>query len=43
MGMSAQFDQALVYAVHIHAAQVRKGSETPYVAHLLGVCGIALE
>ncbi len=43
MSLSVQFDQALVYAVHVHAAQLRKGTETPYIAHLLGVCAIALE
>ena len=43
MILSAQFDEALLYAAHVHATQVRKGTSTPYVAHLLGVCGIALE
>ena len=27
----------------VHAGQVRKGTEVPYVAHLLGVASIALE
>ena len=43
MRLSPRFDQALIYATHAHATQVRKGTETPYVAHLLGVCSIALE
>ncbi|QDM40810.1 HD domain-containing protein [Altererythrobacter sp. TH136] len=41
--LGQQFDEALVYASDAHRAQRRKGSRTPYVAHLLGVCSIALE
>jgi GTP pyrophosphokinase len=37
------FDRAIVYALHIHAAQRRKETSVPYSAHLLGVCSIALE
>jgi GTP pyrophosphokinase len=40
---SAQFEQALHYAVLIHAGQIRKGTEVPYIAHLLGVTSIALD
>ena len=43
MSMSSQFEQALMYAANVHATQVRKGTSTPYMAHLLGVCSIALE
>ncbi len=43
MNLSSQFDQALQYAVLIHGGQQRKGTEVPYVAHLLGVASIALE
>jgi GTP pyrophosphokinase len=43
MNLSPRFDQALNYAVLIHAGQVRKGTEIPYLAHLLGVASIALE
>ena len=43
MNLSQKFDQALHYAVLIHAGQVRKGTEIPYLAHLLGVASIALE
>jgi GTP pyrophosphokinase len=43
MILSPQFDDALQYAVIIHAGQPRKGTEIPYLAHLLGVAGIALE
>lgn len=43
MLLTSQFEQALAYAVVIHAGQVRKGTAVPYVAHLLGVAGIVLE
>lgn len=43
MNLSPKFDQALQYAVLIHAFQKRKGTEIPYLAHLLGVVSIALE
>jgi len=43
MNLSPQFDQALHYAVLVHAGQKRKGTTIPYVAHLLGVASIALE
>jgi (p)ppGpp synthase/HD superfamily hydrolase len=37
------FDEALAYAARLHAAQLRKGTEIPYVSHLLGVCALVLE
>jgi (p)ppGpp synthase/HD superfamily hydrolase len=44
MGMlTERFDEALAYAVRLHAAQLRKGTEIPYVSHLLGVCALVLE
>jgi (p)ppGpp synthase/HD superfamily hydrolase len=43
VNLSPKFDQALHYAVLIHAGQVRKGTEIPYLSHLLGVASIALE
>ena len=41
--LTTRFEEALIYATRLHAAQVRKGSNTPYIAHLLGVASIALE
>ena len=38
-----RFAKALAYAVDKHSDQWRKGSDTPYVAHLLGVCGLVIE
>lgn len=41
--LSERFDQALVYAAQLHREQTRKGSETPYLAHLLATASIAIE
>lgn len=41
--LSHRFIEALAYATTLHKTQVRKGSSTPYIAHLLGVSSIALE
>jgi GTP pyrophosphokinase len=43
MFLTERFQAALVYACAAHAGQLRKGTQVPYVAHLLGVTGIALE
>jgi (p)ppGpp synthase/HD superfamily hydrolase len=43
MELGRRFREALVYAAELHAAQRRKGSGAPYVAHLLGVASIVLE
>jgi (p)ppGpp synthase/HD superfamily hydrolase len=37
MPLSRLYDEALVYASDLHRTQVRKGSGTPYIAHLLSV------
>ncbi len=41
--LSARFQQAFNYASNLHAAQRRKGSPTPYIAHLMGVAALVLE
>ena len=41
--LSARFEEALVYAARLHAGQNRKGSDIPYISHLLGVVAIVLE
>jgi (p)ppGpp synthase/HD superfamily hydrolase len=43
MQLSPKFEKALVYATRAHCKQSRKGTETPYVAHILGVAAITLE
>jgi (p)ppGpp synthase/HD superfamily hydrolase len=41
--LTDRFDRALLYATHVHGGQVRKGTTTPYVAHLLAVSATVLE
>lgn len=41
--LTARFYAALAYASEAHRSQVRKGSNVPYISHLLGVASIALE
>jgi (p)ppGpp synthase/HD superfamily hydrolase len=41
--LTDRFDRALIYATHVHGGQVRKGTSTPYVAHLLAVAATVLE
>jgi GTP pyrophosphokinase len=41
--LTSAFDRALLLATEHHRRQLRKGTETPYVAHLLGVASLVLE
>jgi hypothetical protein len=41
--MTDRFDRALLYAIHVHGGQVRKGTSIPYIAHLLAVSATVLE
>jgi (p)ppGpp synthase/HD superfamily hydrolase len=43
MRLSRQFEKALIYATRIHGGQLRKKTRIPYIAHILGVCAIAME
>lgn len=43
MNLSPKFDEALQYAVIIHAGQIRKGANIPYISHLFGVASLAME
>jgi (p)ppGpp synthase/HD superfamily hydrolase len=38
-----RFAEALTYAAHLHAQQTRKGSDLPYISHLLAVSSITME
>jgi len=38
-----RFEQALVYATRLHNSQNRKGSQIPYLGHLLSVAGLVIE
>jgi (p)ppGpp synthase/HD superfamily hydrolase len=39
----SRFHQALDYAVELHQDQTRKGSSTPYVAHLMSTAALVLQ
>ena len=41
--LTERFEQALVYATQLHSKQKRKGTNIPYVAHLLTVAALVLE
>lgn len=43
MQLSDRFESAMAYAARLHRGQVRKGSEIPYISHLISVAGIALD
>ena len=38
-----RLSEAVAFTLNIHADQIRKGSETPYISHLLGVASLVLE
>jgi (p)ppGpp synthase/HD superfamily hydrolase len=41
--LGPRFASALSYAATLHATQLRKGTKTPYVSHLLAVAALAIE
>jgi (p)ppGpp synthase/HD superfamily hydrolase len=41
--LSGNFTAALTYAARLHARQIRKRTERPYIGHLLGVASIVIE
>ena len=41
--LTDRFDRAFVFASRLHRQQRRKGSGTPYVAHLISVAALVLE
>lgn len=41
--LTQRFEQALIYANHLHASQYRKDERVPYIAHLLSVAALVLE
>jgi (p)ppGpp synthase/HD superfamily hydrolase len=43
MQLSQKFQDALIYAIRAHGDQMRKKTGIPFVAHILGVTGIAME
>jgi GTP pyrophosphokinase len=43
MRLSGRFEEALVYAAQLHATQVRKATNVPYISHLMAVSSLVLE
>jgi len=43
MSLSARFECAFQYAAVLHAHQKRKGTDIPYISHLLAVAGLVIE
>ena len=41
--LTNRFEQALIYASRLHRKQIRKGSNVPYISHLLSVTALVLE
>jgi hypothetical protein len=41
--LGQRFDRALSFARDVHGEQLRKGTDIPYIAHLLGVASLVLE
>jgi (p)ppGpp synthase/HD superfamily hydrolase len=41
--LTQRFASGLTYAIEVQSDQTRKGTEIPYISHLLGVAAIALE
>src|SRR5438876_1568121 len=38
-----RFEEAVLYATHVHGGHTRKGTTIPYIAHLLAVTALVLE
>ena len=41
--LSSRYEDALVYAARLHAHQIRKGTGTPYLSHLLAVSALVIQ
>jgi (p)ppGpp synthase/HD superfamily hydrolase len=41
--LGPRFEQALIFATRKHSGQIRKGTGTPYISHLLSVAALVLE
>jgi GTP pyrophosphokinase len=41
--LTERFDRALLLASELHRSQIRKGTEIPYMAHLMAVSALVLE
>jgi (p)ppGpp synthase/HD superfamily hydrolase len=43
MTLTPRFQEAMSFACQLHAAQVRKGTGVPYIAHLMSVAALVFE
>lgn len=41
--LTTRFEEAVLYAAQLHKTQIRKGSDIPYISHLLAVAAIVIE
>jgi (p)ppGpp synthase/HD superfamily hydrolase len=41
--LTSRFDEALTYSHELHRKQTRKGNNSPYIGHLLGVASIVID
>jgi (p)ppGpp synthase/HD superfamily hydrolase len=41
--LTDRFDRAILYASQVHGGQTRKGTEVPYLAHLMAVAATVME
>ena len=41
--LTQRFEEAFLYASQVHGGQLRKGTQTPYIGHLLGVASTVIE
>ena len=42
-GLTKRFDEAFLFAHELHGRQVRKGTQVPYIAHLMSVAALVIE
>jgi (p)ppGpp synthase/HD superfamily hydrolase len=43
MSLSTRFEDAFQYAARAHAGQTKKGTRTPYIAHLMAVTALVID
>lgn len=41
--LTGRFEKALIFSAQLHKQQRRKGSDVPYISHLLAVAGLVIE
>jgi (p)ppGpp synthase/HD superfamily hydrolase len=41
--LTERFEDAFIFATRLHARQLRKNSQVPYISHLMGVASLVLE